>query len=181
MAASLRSAFLHSSLALFAVVAGERWSYRENQTGTKRMSPSRRESRASTKNTGPKEVLAIRAHSGRVRVELGGYLIAESSEALELREDGHSPVLYFPPSALQRGRVQGSEYSSHCPRKGQANYYSIAVGSCFEKDAIWQYQNPIASAQGIAGYVAFRPDAVDAFDDQGERLLGPAACVECED
>jgi uncharacterized protein (DUF427 family) len=56
-------------------------------------------------------------------------------------------------------------------RKGEASYYSIAVGSCRESGAVWCYKSPLPGAQALAGYLAFRDNAVDAFDPSGKRLL----------
>jgi uncharacterized protein (DUF427 family) len=77
-------------------------------------------------------------------------------------------------------RLQKSTATTYCPRKGHASYYSIAVGSCFEPDGVWYYPAPIDAAAQLAGYIAFRSDAVDAFDANGIRVLGPAACADCE-
>lgn len=125
-------------------------------------------------------VLEVRDHAGRVRVELGGYVLADSDAVLEVREPGHDPVLYFPPESVCMARLQRSATTTTCSRKGQASYYSIAVGSCFEDSAVWYYPSPIDSAAQLAGYLAFRASAVDAFDEAGMRLMGPALCRDCD-
>jgi uncharacterized protein (DUF427 family) len=122
----------------------------------------------------------IRPFGSRVRVEIGGYLLADSDAVLEVIEAGHQPALYFPPSAVKTSRLQETSTTSLCPRKGEATYYSIAVGSCWEPGAVWCYRAPYPGAEALAGYLAFRGDAVDAFSASGQRLLGPAACTRCE-
>jgi uncharacterized protein (DUF427 family) len=123
----------------------------------------------------------ITPHTGRIRVEMGGYLLAESDAVLEVREQGHSPALYFPPGAVRLGRLKESATSTFCPRKGQAKYHSISVGTCIEEDGVWLYPEPIEAVAELAGYFAFRSDAVDAYDETGARLLGPAQCNDCND
>jgi uncharacterized protein (DUF427 family) len=126
-------------------------------------------------------VLSFHTYPGRVQVEIGGYLLAESDEVVEVRERGLGPRLYFPPASVRMSRLTTSSTSTVCPRKGEANYYNIAVGSCFEKDAVWRYESPFESASPLAGYLSFRDDAVDAFDNSGTRLIGPAACTSCDE
>jgi uncharacterized protein (DUF427 family) len=123
--------------------------------------------------------LVIRPFPGRIRVEIGGYLLADSDAVLEVRETGRAPALYFPLSSVNLGRLQASTTTTYCPRKGEASYHSIAVGSCWELEAVWSYEAPLRVAKALAGYLAFRGDAVDAFDASGNRMLGPAACTSC--
>jgi uncharacterized protein (DUF427 family) len=125
-------------------------------------------------------VLQIRPLHSLVRVEIGGYLLAESEQVLEVREPGNHPVLYFPTQSLRMARLVHSDSTSYCPRKGHASYYSIRVGSCFENDSVWYYSSPIHSAAALADHVAFRAGAVDAFDAMGTRLMGPALCSDCD-
>ena len=130
-------------------------------------------------STGTEPVLRIRPWGRRVRVEIGGYALAESDAVLALHEKGHGPVLYFPRDSVRMGRLQKSDTRTHCPRKGDAEYYTIAVGSCLERDGVWSYPAPFGAASAIAGFLAFRSDAVDAFDDTGNRVIGPAGCDDC--
>lgn len=57
--------------------------------------------------------------------------------------------------------LEPTSTTSHCPRKGDASYWTIAVGGHRSTDAVWGYQDPIAAVREIAGHVAFYSDRVD--------------------
>src|SRR5919202_438615 len=64
----------------------------------------------------------------RVRVMLGGEAIADSKRAKLLHESGHLPVYYFPKEDIRMYLLQESEYTTSCPFKGEASYWSVRVG-----------------------------------------------------
>jgi uncharacterized protein (DUF427 family) len=50
---------------------------------------------------------------------------------------------------------------THCPYKGQAEYWSVRVGDRVEQDIAWSYRTPLPESERIAGLVAFYNDRVD--------------------
>jgi uncharacterized protein (DUF427 family) len=96
-----------------------------------------------------------------VRVALDGEVIAESSRALELHETGHSTRYYLPLEDVREGVFEPSERTSHCPFKGDANYYSARVNGEVHADVAWTYRVPLEAVTEIAGLVAFYPDKVE--------------------
>ena len=77
-------------------------------------------------------------------------ILAESNETIVV-EKNH----YFPVSSLKMEFFIPSETTSHCPWKGDANYYSVMVKGEENKDSAWYYQNPKKAAQEIKEHVAF--------------------------
>ncbi len=77
-------------------------------------------------------------------------LLAESDDTIIL-EDNH----YFPMSSLNMAYFNASITQSHCPWKGDANYYSIVVDGKENLDAAWYYPSPKAAAKQISGRIAF--------------------------
>ena len=63
-------------------------------------------------------VLEVRVHAGRVRVEIGGYVLADSDAVLEVREQGHDPVLYFPPQVSPHGPLAAERDHHLLPSQG---------------------------------------------------------------
>jgi uncharacterized protein (DUF427 family) len=96
----------------------------------------------------------------RVRVELDGELIADSSRVLALEETGHPTRFYLPLEDVRDGVLQPSERTSHCPFKGDASYYSARVNGEIHADVAWYYPEPIPAVAGIAGLVCFYPERV---------------------
>lgn len=77
-------------------------------------------------------------------------VIAESDDTVVV-EGNH----YFPRSSLNDEFVRESTRTSHCPWKGEANYYSLEVDGKSNPDAVWYYKAPKPKAAEISERVAF--------------------------
>ncbi len=77
---------------------------------------------------GPDHPITIEANSSRVVVTVGGKVIADTSEALTLREASYPPVQYIPRRDVDMAALTRSEHTTYCPYKGDASYYSIPAG-----------------------------------------------------
>lgn len=107
--------------------------------------------------------IEVRTSDGRVRVEQGGELLAESERALALEETGLPTRYYLPAEDVRMELLEPSETTSHCPFKGDARYYS-APGV---KDAFWVYENPSEQdARPIAGHLAPWPGRVEVVVEE---------------
>ncbi|KAF2397658.1 DUF427 domain protein [Trichodelitschia bisporula] len=64
--------------------------------------------------------------------------------------------VYFPPSALKSEFYTKTDTHTHCPWKGDASYYTVAVGDAVREDAAWYYPEVITErAKPLRGWVAF--------------------------
>jgi uncharacterized protein (DUF427 family) len=86
----------------------------------------------------------------RVRVEIGGEVIAESDDAVALEETG-LPTRYYLPRSDVRAELLPSDTTSHCPFKGDASYHSIGE----HRDVAWYYPAPKEKVAAIRDRVAF--------------------------
>ena len=77
-------------------------------------------------------------------------IIAESADTVVV-ENNH----YFPRSSLNETYLRPSETTSHCPWKGDAQYYSIEIAGEVNADAVWYYADPKPAAAEIKNRVAF--------------------------
>lgn len=93
-------------------------------------------------------------------VRAGGAVLAESGDAVELREGAYPPVIYFPREAIAMAFLERSATTTTCPHKGRASYYTIVTKSTRIEDAGWSYESPKAGMERIAGHLAFYPDKV---------------------
>ncbi|TVU89668.1 DUF427 domain-containing protein [Vreelandella titanicae] len=89
--------------------------------------------------------------SQRVQVHVDGKLLADSTNALELRERGYPPRHYFPREDVRMDLLNTSETTTHCPFKGSTVYFSLGDN----KDIAWSYEQPIEGMEAIVGRVAF--------------------------
>jgi uncharacterized protein (DUF427 family) len=110
---------------------------------------------------GPDHPISIDANPSRVVVTVGGRVIADTRDALTLREASYSAVQYIPRRDVDMGALTRSEHSTYCPYKGDASYYSIPAGGDRSLNAVWTYETPFEAMAQIKEYVAFYPDRVD--------------------
>ena len=99
--------------------------------------------------------ITIRKADGTWTVRAGGAILAESRNALELTEGDYPPVIYFPREDIAMAFLDESAQTSHCPFKGDAQYYSIETKSQTIENAAWSYESPKPDAAQIAGHIAF--------------------------
>ncbi len=111
----------------------------------------------------------------RVRAVVGGETVADSRRAMLLHESGHQPLYYFPPDDVRSELLVASDRHTHCPKKGEASYYSITVGDRVLEDVAWYYPEPIADAPAqLAGLIAFYWDRIDRWFEEAEEVFGHA-------
>jgi uncharacterized protein (DUF427 family) len=110
---------------------------------------------------GPDHPISIDANPSRVVVTVGGKVIADTHNALTLREASHPPVQYIPRRDVDMTALTRSEHRTYCPYKGDASYYSIPAGGDRSVNAVWTYETPFEAMAQIKDYVAFYPDRVD--------------------
>ncbi|MXU65441.1 DUF427 domain-containing protein [Oceanomicrobium pacificus] len=105
-------------------------------------------------------VIEIVPAPGTWVVRAGGAVLGESSNALELREKGLKPVIYFPRADISMPFIEPSDTRTRCPHKGDASYYGIVAKSGLIADAVWSYEDPLPQAEAIRGHLAFDKDRV---------------------
>ena len=110
---------------------------------------------------GPNHPISIEANPSRVVVKVGGKIIADTSNALTLREASYPAVQYIPRRDVDMAALVRSEHTTYCPYKGDASYYSIPAGGNRSKNAVWTCETPFEEIAQIKDYVAFYADRVD--------------------
>ncbi|MBI3994207.1 MAG: DUF427 domain-containing protein [Candidatus Lambdaproteobacteria bacterium] len=116
---------------------------------------------------GPVDVLPC---PKRVRVHFAGKVIADSTRVLLLREPGQVPAYYFPWEDVWHTTLQPSAHVTASPHLGTARYWSLASGGRTAPDAVWAYDHPQPAAQALAGHVAFRWDAMEAWYEEDQQV-----------
>ena len=53
-----------------------------------------------------------------------------------------------------------TERVTHCPYKGDANYFSVVADGKTIENSIWTYETPFPAMAEISGHLAFYPDKV---------------------
>lgn len=110
--------------------------------------------------TAETRTIEIEPATGWVRVLWGAQEVASSGRAQVVHEAGHKPVIYVPREDAKMDMFERTARTSHCPRKGDANYFTLAQDGRRDENAVWTYENPLPQARAIAGHLAFYPDRV---------------------
>jgi uncharacterized protein (DUF427 family) len=110
---------------------------------------------------GPDHPISIDANPSRVVVTVDGKVIADTRDALTLREASYPAVQYIPRRDVDMAALTRSEHTTYCPYKGDASYYSIPAGGNRSLNAVWTYETTFEAMARIKDYVAFYPDRVD--------------------
>ena len=110
---------------------------------------------------GPEHPITITPTAGRVVVSVGGRVLADTTEALTLREAGFPPVQYLPRKAVDMTRLERGPHHTWCPYKGDCAYFSIPEAGARGEAAVWTYEAPFEAVAAISGYLAFYPDRVE--------------------
>jgi uncharacterized protein (DUF427 family) len=103
--------------------------------------------------------------SRHVRIEVDGVTIAETSKPTLLFETNLPVRYYLPKTHIRMDLLTPSESTSHCPYKGDAEYWSFALGDSVKADIAWSYRTPLPESQKIAGLISFYPERVELYVD----------------
>lgn len=112
----------------------------------------------------PEHRIALAREAKHVRVVAAGATIAQSSDAITLRESAYPPVFYFPRRDVRMDNLVRTDHHTYCPYKGEASYFSISAGGQTIENAVWSYEHPFDEMAEIKAYLAFYPRKVDLID-----------------
>jgi uncharacterized protein (DUF427 family) len=117
---------------------------------------------------GPDHPITIERNLKRVVVSVGGTVLADSCDALILRESGYPAVQYIPRKDVDMTLLERSAHATYCPYKGDCAYFSIPSGGERAIKAVWTYEAPYDAVAAIRDHLAFYPDRVDAIEERPE-------------
>lgn len=115
---------------------------------------------------GPDHPITIEANPARVVVTVAGRVIADSLNALTLRETKYPPVQYIPRKDVDMSLLRRTDHATYCPYKGDCAYYSIPSGGERSVNAVWTYEAPYAAVAAIKDHLAFYPHRVDSIEER---------------
>src|SRR6266481_3378938 len=131
------------------------------------------------KRPGPDHPISIQRNPARIVVSVAGRVVAETRNALTLREAAYPPAQYIPVEDVGFSQLKRTDQATYCPYKGDCSYYSIPVGGKKAVNAVWSYQEPFPAVEQIRGHVAFYPDRVD--ENSRATLNVKKQLTDCED
>jgi uncharacterized protein (DUF427 family) len=105
-----------------------------------------------------------------LEVELGGSVVASTTEGWRVLETSHPPTYYLPADAFRPGVLRPAAGSSVCEWKGVASYFDLVADGQLASRAAWTYRTPSTVFAPIAGAVAVMPGLVDRCSVDGETV-----------
>ena len=118
----------------------------------------------------PGKALYLEPTPKRIRVEVGGEVIADSRHAFLLHEGGLQPIYYFPLEDVREEFLEPSDRHTHCPKKGDASYYTIRAGGEVVEAGAWYYPEPLDGTPPIKDLIAFYFDRMGRWLEEGEEI-----------
>lgn len=112
---------------------------------------------------GPDHPITIEPAQEQIVVTVAGRVIADTHDAVMLREADYPAVAYIPLADVDTSLLERTDHASYCPYKGECSYYSIPIGGERSINAVWEYRAPYGPVMQIKDMVAFYPDRVDAI------------------
>jgi uncharacterized protein (DUF427 family) len=99
----------------------------------------------------------IEADPRRIHVLFGGHTVADSTNALVVREPGQPASWYFPRHDVEMLVLQPTGRRAGSPAKGLATYFTINRDASVIENAAWSFEDPPTPYQPLAGHIAFDP------------------------
>lgn len=106
----------------------------------------------------PRHFMQVTAASGRCVATVAGQVIADSSDAVIVKEVGHNiydAVIYFPRADVAMSTLQPIDKTTHCPLKGDTAYFDIVTSAgSTHAAAAWSYVKMVAGDE-LRDMIAF--------------------------
>lgn len=115
----------------------------------------------------PRHFMRLARPTHAVTASLAGVEIARSTRAIKLKEVGrdiYDAVIYFPREDVDMGRLVRIDKSSHCPLKGDAEYFDAMLDGRRIAEVAWSYDRTLTFADAIKDHVAFYPQRVQVVE-----------------
>jgi uncharacterized protein (DUF427 family) len=119
-----------------------------------------------TKVPGPEHPITIEPNPARVVVTVAGRVVADTCNALTMREARYQPVQYIPRADVDMSLLTRTGNATFCPFKGDCAYYSIPSGGDRSINAVWTYEEPFTAVTVIKDHLAFYPTRVDSIEER---------------
>ena len=129
---------------------------------SEQLSPARK----TIKVPGPDHPITIEHNPNRVVVTVAGRVVADTRDALILREARYPAVHYVPRDDVDMALLERTDHATYCPYKGDCSYFSVPLGGDRSANAAWSYETPFEAMAQIKNYVAFYPDRVDGIEER---------------
>ena len=106
----------------------------------------------------PRHFMRVVPAGGPRSASVDGTSIAQSTEAVVVKEVGldlYDHVTYFPRADVDMDALVPIDKTTHCPLKGDTEYFDLVVGGQRIAEAAWSYVETLDIAAELRDLVAF--------------------------
>jgi uncharacterized protein (DUF427 family) len=121
---------------------------------------------------GPENRMLFQGFPRRVRALLGRQTVLDTRYGKLLHETGYLPQLYVPREDVRVEVLEATDYTTNCPFKGDASYWSVRAGDRLAENAIWAYEDPLEPVMWLRDHLAAYWDRMDVWLDEDEPVEG---------
>lgn len=121
-------------------------------------------------DSNPDYNIRLKLFSGQIDMIINRIVVASSNRTIQLQEDFHLPVYYFPKEDVRMDLMQRTSLITYCPFKGYASYWALHLGEKIFKNVVWSYENPFEQVSIIQNYVSFDLSQDDFWYQNSEDL-----------
>ena len=119
--------------------------------------------------TGSRGRVRVEPALKRVRIMLGGVVVADTTDAAYVWENPSYPQYYIPLADILPGALKETGTTSRSPSRGTAQHYSVHGGDRVAEDAAWCFtDSPI---EALRDRVRFDWWAMDAWFEEDEEVF----------
>src|SRR5689334_11095624 len=122
-----------------------------------------------TSPSGSRGRVRLEPAAKRVRIMLGGQVVADTSAAAYVWENPSYPQYYIPLSDVPPGVLKETGTTSHSPSRGTAVHFSVHGGDRVADDAAWCYRD--SPLEELRDRVRFDWAAMDAWFEEDEEVF----------
>ncbi|MEN8238150.1 MAG: DUF427 domain-containing protein [Actinomycetota bacterium] len=104
----------------------------------------------------------------RVRAQVGGVMIADSTSVKMVWEIPYFPTYYFPADDVRLDLLNDSGETKRSPSRGTADLFDVSVGDRTIRAAARVWND--SKLEEISGYISFSWDAMDRWFEEDEEV-----------
>ncbi len=119
----------------------------------------------------PAHQIVFQPDPRRLRAVVGDTVVLDTVRAHLLHESNIPPRIYAPLEDFRQDLLTPTDTSTHCPFKGDANYWTIAADGKTITDGVWGYAEPTDEAPFLKGFASLYEDKDDAWFVEEDRVF----------
>ena len=115
----------------------------------------------------PRHFMRVKQLNKLVTASSDGFQLAESIRPLKVQEAGfdlYDPVYYFPREEVNMELLTQSDHTTHCPLKGDTEYYDIQLDHQTLSNAAFSYVKTLDSSEELKDLIAFDQEQVQIVE-----------------